>query len=83
MSRRRRIGADALLTSGRLTPAAATLTRTWPAPGFGVGISTGFSTSGPPGVEMATAVIVCGVLAMLLLLWTRTCGALHMPEASD
>ena len=35
-------------TSGRLTPAAATRTSTWPAPGAGTG-RLGASTSGPPG----------------------------------
>ena len=36
--------------SGRLTPAAATLISTSPAPGRGTGRSTTTSTSGPPGV---------------------------------
>ncbi len=70
-------------TSGRLTPAAATLTRTWPAPGVGVGMRVAFKTSGPPGAVMATAVIVAGVFGMC----GSSCGraaqglAPDMPEA--
>src|SRR5262245_64899245 len=52
------------MRSGRLTPAAATLTRTWPGPGRGVGTRAGFSTSGPPGVVISIAVIVSGTLAI-------------------
>src|SRR5262245_60111268 len=47
-------------TSGRFTPAAATLTSSWPGPGLGVGSSVSLSTSGPPGAEMAAALIVGG-----------------------
>ena len=54
-------------TSGRLTPAAATLIRICPAPGFGTGTALGFSTSGPPGVLISMAVIVSGTLAMASL----------------
>ena len=54
-------------TSGRLTPAAATLTRICPAPGFGTGSVLGTSTSGPPGLEISMAVMVSGVLAMGVL----------------
>ena len=38
------------MTSGRLTPAAATWISTSPAAGDGVGRSAGTSTSGPPGL---------------------------------
>src|SRR3954466_14558459 len=47
-------------TSGRLTPAAATLMRTSPGLGAGSGRSTGFSTSGPPGWLISTARIFEG-----------------------
>src|SRR5215831_15045983 len=52
------------MRSGRLTPAAATLTRIWPDPGRGVGTRAGFSTSGAPGVVISIAVIVSGTLGM-------------------
>ena len=48
------------MTSGRLTPAAATLTRISLSPGFGTSRSSGFSTSGPPGALMAIAVMRVG-----------------------
>src|ERR1051326_3401100 len=38
------------MMSGRLTPAAATLMRTSPGAGAGVGRSAGVSASGPPGL---------------------------------
>src|SRR3954471_21144415 len=47
-------------TSGRLTPAAATLMRTSPGLGAGSGRSTGFSTSGPPGWLISKARIFEG-----------------------
>src|SRR5215813_13843409 len=50
------------ITSGRLTPAAATLTRISPGPGAGSGRCSGTSTSGPPGARIATAVMVAGRL---------------------
>jgi hypothetical protein len=43
------------MTSGRLTPAASTLTRISPSPGCGT------SASGPPGDFMAMAVMVAGM----------------------
>src|SRR5579863_5514004 len=49
------------ITSGRLTPAAATLTRISPAPGVGTGRASGVRTSGPPGVRIAIAVICRGI----------------------
>src|SRR5215831_290239 len=52
------------MRSGRLTPAAATLTRICPDPGRGVGTRAGFSTSGPPGVVISIAVIVSGTLGI-------------------
>src|SRR6516162_2646440 len=52
------------MRSGRLTPAAATLTRIWPDPGRGVGTRAGCSTSGPPGVVISIAVIVSGTLGI-------------------
>src|SRR6185503_6253020 len=47
-------------TSGRLTPAAATLIRTSPDCGCGTGRSAGCRTSGPPGCAIATAFILAG-----------------------
>lgn len=48
--------------SVRLTPAAATLRSTSPCPGAGrSSISRSSSTSGPPGLAIATALIVVGV----------------------
>src|SRR5690242_983851 len=61
-------------TSGRLTPAAATFTRIWPRPGCGVGTEAALSTSGPPGFEIAMAVMVSGTLAMGLLLRASPAG---------
>src|SRR5689334_25238330 len=49
-------------TSGRFTPAAATLTNTSPAAGFGVGRVAGFKTSGAPGVVISMQVIVAGTV---------------------
>src|SRR5690606_11334318 len=46
--------------SGRLTPAAATLTSTSPLPGVGTGRVAGFSTSGPPCSVISMAVMVVG-----------------------
>src|SRR5579871_1825546 len=54
-------------TSGRLTPAAATLTRISPSPGCGTGYSWGASTSGPPGDLMPIAVMVVGMDVMASL----------------
>src|SRR5260221_13865457 len=45
-------------TSGRFTPAAATLTRISFGFGAGLGNSAGFSTSGPPGRLISTARMV-------------------------
>src|SRR5712691_704309 len=45
-------------TSGRLTPAAATLMSTSPAAGTGFGRSTGTSTSGSPGSRISIAITV-------------------------
>jgi hypothetical protein len=53
------------MRSGPLTPAAATLTSTSPGPGAGTGRSTGFSTSGPPGLEISTAFIVFGSCVLI------------------
>src|SRR5262245_19035496 len=54
------------ITSDRLTPAAATLTRISPAPGCGTGRSSGTRTSGPPGARMAMAVMREGSAVMLV-----------------
>src|SRR4029079_8546814 len=59
--------------SGRWPPAAATLTRIWPAAGLGVGMVFGFRTSGPPGVAISITVIVSGTLAMAPLHWIGIC----------
>src|SRR3989442_7972086 len=45
------------ITSGRLTPAAATLINTSPDPGTGVGRSTGTRTSGSPGSRISIAIM--------------------------
>src|SRR5438477_1483325 len=45
------------MTSGRLTPAAAILTRISPVPGAGTGRSSGTRTSGAPGARIAIAVM--------------------------
>src|SRR6185436_3116292 len=42
------------MTSGRLTPAAATLIRTSPTPAAGLGRSVSLRTSGEPGLEIST-----------------------------
>src|SRR5262245_41154578 len=55
-------------TSGRLTPAAATFTSTWPDPGLGVGTSAILRTSGPPGLVMAMAFMAAGMLGIFRLL---------------
>src|SRR5262245_39847654 len=52
------------MTSGRLTPAAATLTSNSASPGCGTGRSCGTSTLGPPGAEMAIAVMRAGTSGM-------------------
>src|SRR5687768_11814523 len=49
-------------TSGRLTPAAATLTSTSPGPGCGTGRSTRRSASGPPGAAISMAFIFWGMV---------------------
>ena len=67
-------------TSGRLTPAAATLIRTCPGPGFGTGSVFGFSTSGPPGALISTAVIVSGTLAMAALQFASHRRRRQLPE---
>src|ERR1700728_3283667 len=48
------------MTSGRLTPAAATRTSTSPSPGSGTGLCLGFNCSGPPGAAISTTVISSG-----------------------
>src|SRR5215470_6140589 len=48
------------ITSGRLTPAAATFTSTSPSPGRGSGRCSGTSISAPPGARIAIAVIWAG-----------------------
>src|SRR5262245_34267117 len=55
-------------TSGRLTPAAATFTSSWPGPGLGVGTSVTLRTSGPPGLVMAMALMAGGALGIFRLL---------------
>src|SRR5437588_3899703 len=50
-------------TSGRFTPAAATLTRISFGFGAGLGNSAGFSTSGPPGRLISTARMVMAIIA--------------------
>src|SRR6266853_4981601 len=50
------------MVSGRLTPAAATLTRTSPCFGCGTGRVPILSTSGPPGWVISTARIVFGIV---------------------
>src|SRR3954451_21900296 len=52
-------------TSGRLTPAAATLTRISPGPGEGTARVSGNSTSGPPGLLMPITVICAGSFSMI------------------
>src|SRR3990172_213892 len=47
-------------TSGRFTPAAATLMRISPAPGAGTGRCSGTSISAPPGARIAIAVMWAG-----------------------
>ena len=72
-------------TSGRLTPAAATLIRICPEPGFGTGTILGLSTSGPPGALISTAIIVSGISAMAFVprpLFSKVCaGDLPEPES--
>jgi hypothetical protein len=48
------------MTSGRLTPAAATFTSTSPLAGRGSGRCSGTSMSAAPGVRIAIAVIWAG-----------------------
>ena len=48
------------MTSGRFTPAAATLMRSSCGPITGIGRSTGTRTSGPPGSRMTMAIMCCG-----------------------
>src|SRR5215471_6643923 len=55
------------ITSGRLTPAAATLTRISPGPGAGTGRCSGTSISGPPGARIAMAVMAAGRLIARIL----------------
>src|SRR5450631_1214494 len=50
------------MTSGRLTPAAATRMRTSWAPGFGTGRTAIRSCSGPPGAAISTAFISEGTV---------------------
>src|SRR6266700_3643524 len=50
------------MTSGRFTPAAATLTRISPSPGWGTGRCSATTTSGPPGALMPIAVMVAGIV---------------------
>src|SRR2546430_3515628 len=57
------------MASGRLTPAAATLTRISPSPGCGTGRCSGTSTSGPPGDLMPIAVMVAGIEVMASFVW--------------
>src|SRR6266550_2188789 len=59
-------------TSGRLTPAAATLIRISPAPGEGTARVSGSSTSGPPGLLMPITVICAGSFSMFF-----PCGRLN------
>src|SRR6202000_2517567 len=56
---------DRCATSGRLTPAAATLTRISPGPGAGTARVSGTSTSGPPGLLMPMTVICAGSFSMV------------------
>jgi hypothetical protein len=49
------------MTSGRFTPAAATLMRISPSPGAGTGRCSATSMSGPPGALMPIAVIMVGM----------------------
>src|ERR1700675_3407547 len=58
------------MTSGRLTPAAATRTSTSRSPGCGTGLLLGFSCSGPPGAAISITVISSGTDMGLLLLPT-------------
>src|SRR3954451_22976579 len=51
-------------TSGRLTPAAATLIRISPAPGEGTARVCGSSTPGPPGLLMPITVICAGSFSL-------------------
>src|SRR6516162_5709842 len=69
------------MRSGRLTPAAATLTRIWPDPGRGVGRRAGFSASGPPGVVISIAIIVSGTLGISGAPWLPWLAArlAHLP----
>src|SRR6185437_1339696 len=48
-------------TSGRLTPAAATLISTSPGPGAGIGREVGRSASGGPGLAISIAIISAGI----------------------
>src|SRR5260370_1448030 len=75
-------------TSGRLTPAAATLTRICPRPGFRTGTALGFNTSGPPGVLISVAGLVFGTPAMASLsvsagLVLLTLAAAYMQRRKD
>src|SRR5882757_8897954 len=56
------------MTSGRLTPAAATAIKTSPSPSTGTGRSSITSTSGPPGSLIATArmVAACAITSLLV-----------------
>ncbi len=65
------------ITSGRLTPAAATLISTSPAPGIGIGRVPGRSTSGPPGSVISMAVMVAGSVVMCGSV-PCSCGGLHL-----
>src|SRR6185437_16634197 len=58
------------MTSGRLTPAAATWISTSPAAGIGIGRLAGFKPSGPPGALISIAVMVAGSALMASILWT-------------
>src|SRR5229473_8323422 len=53
------------MTSGRLTPAAATRIRTSSTPGFGTGRTAIRSCSGPPGAAISTAFISEGTTLIL------------------
>src|SRR5439155_22336009 len=55
------------ITSGRFTQAAKTRMRPWPEPDCGVGRRVRRRTSGPPGVEISTTLIVAGRSAFISL----------------
>jgi uncharacterized small protein (DUF1192 family) len=77
-----------------LTPAARTRISISPSPGCGTSRRSGFSTSGPPGSVMATAIIFSGIAALamghspLLILVPPICHrplslcSLAVPEAN-